>query len=213
MKDKDREQRRDKETIEPAPEPSATDAAVRDGAAGAAEDADAATRNVSVEEYEDLVRKAGERDAFRDQLLHERADFSNYQKRVLRDRPGIESQAVRKFAIDLLPVLDNFDRALAHEDADPQALREGVAMIREMLLNVMTRHGFQEIDALGQPFDPFLHEAVAHEESTEFPPDTVSEVLQKGYTQNGLVVRAAKVKVAKAPAGVGTPPGNEEEGA
>jgi molecular chaperone GrpE len=166
------------------------------------------------EEYQDLIRKAEERDLFRSELVRERADFSNYQKRVLRDRPGIEAQAVRRFVIDLLPVLDNFDRALGHQDErqedDGAAFRKGVEIIREMLLNVLTKHGFHEIDALGQPFDPFLHEAVSHEESSEFPPETVSEILEKGYTHNGLVVRAAKVKVAKAPAIAGAPPPDEE---
>ena len=85
-------------------------------------------------------------------------------------------------------------------------LRDGIRMVEGILKDVLAKHGFQEIDALGQPFDPFLHEAVAYEETSEFPPETVSEGFQKGFTHRGTVIRAAKVKVAKAPADVAAPP-------
>jgi molecular chaperone GrpE len=165
-----------------------------------------AVESVPREKYQELLKKAEERDLYRNELLRERADFSNYQKRVLRDRPGIEAQAVRRFVIDLLPVLDNFDRALAGDESG-EGIRKGIEIVRSMLVDVLRRHGFEEIDALGKPFDPFLHEAVSHEESSSFPPDTVCEVTAKGYTQGGVVVRAAKVKVARAPADIGVSPG------
>jgi len=180
----------------------------REGAAAAEAPpagADSAIEPVPRDRYEELVKKAEERDIYRDELLRERADFSNYQKRLLRDRPGLDAQAVRRFVVDLLPVLDNFDRAVAHEGSG-EPFRRGVEIVRGMVNDVLARHGFEEIDALGKAFDPSLHEAVAHEESSDFPPESVSEVVQKGYTQGGVVVRAAKVKVARAPAGVTEPP-------
>lgn len=154
------------------------------------------------EEYGDLVRKAGERDAYREELLRARADFANYQKRVVRDRPQFEELAVRRFIIDLLPVLDNYHRALAHEGATLAGLKKGIEIVREQLLKALATHGVEELDPLGQPFDPLLHEAVGHEETREFPPDTVCEVLDRGYTQNGTVVRPARVLVARAPVDV-----------
>jgi molecular chaperone GrpE len=154
------------------------------------------------EEYADLVKKAGERDAYREELLRAKADFANYQKRVIRDRPQFEELAVRRFIIDLLPVLDNYHRALAQEGATIASLKKGIEIVRELMLKALAAHGVAEIDPLGQPFDPLLHEAVGQEETKEFPPDTVCEVLDRGYTQNGTVVRPARVLVARAPVDV-----------
>ncbi len=161
--------------------------------------------SLSPEEFEKVTNKAKERDLYRDELLRARADFANYQKRVSRDRPQVEEQAVRRLVIELLPVLDNFERALAADGSPLEDFRRGIEMVSEMLQKALANHGIEEIDAMGKPFDPLLHEAVTHEETELFPPDTVSEVLQKGYTQNGSVVRAARVKVAKAPAEVQIP--------
>lgn len=155
--------------------------------------------------YEEALRKAEERDLYRNELLRERADFSNYQKRIVRDRPQMEVMAVRRIVLDLLPVIDNFERALAHEGSSEE-YRKGIEMVKEMLVAALAKHGIEAIDPLGKVFDPNLHEAVAHEESKTFPPDTVSEVVLKGYLQNGTVIRAAKVKVARAPLDVATPP-------
>lgn len=166
---------------------------------------------LSQEEYGDLVRKAEERDLYRNELLRAKADFANYQKRILRDRPQIEEQAVRRFVIDLLPVLDNHDRAIAQNESTVDGLKEGIRIVKEMLRKALASHGIEEIEALGKPFDPSLHEAVIHEETDSFPPDSVSEVLEKGYTQRGSVIRPAKVKVAKAQRTGDTPLEDQKE--
>jgi len=163
------------------------------------------------ESYEDLLKKVEEREAFKDALLREKADFSNYQKRIARDRPQIETQAVRRFVMDLLPVMDNFERALERSDAPDGSLREGIRIVRGMLAEALSRHGIEEIEALGRPFDPSYHDAVVQEETGDHQPGTVSGILQKGYTQNGQVIRAVKVRVAKQPAEASTP--SEEDGA
>jgi len=163
------------------------------------------------ESYEDLLKKMEEREVFKDALLREKADFSNYQKRIARDRPQIETQAVRRFVMDLLPVMDNFERALERSDAPDGSLREGIRIVRGMLAEALSRHGIEEIEALGRPFDPSYHDAVVQEETGDHQPGTVSGILQKGYTQNGQVIRAVKVRVAKQPAEASTP--SEEDGA
>jgi len=185
------------------PEAGRGDPAAREDPDGTEKPADAGEDpRLSTEDYEELVRKAEERDLYRDELLRARADFSNYQKRVFRDRPQIEEQAVRRLVLELLPVLDNFDRALEQDDSENQdasAFRRGIEMVSEMFQKALAGHGIEEIEALGKPFDPLLHEAVAQEETTCYPPNTVSTVLQKGYTQNGSVVRASRVRVAMKP--------------
>ncbi len=160
---------------------------------------DAGPVQISREEYEGLVQKANEREVYRNELLRSRADFDNYQKRVQKEKPQIADQALRRFAVDILPVLDNFDRALGGEDATVESILSGILIVRQLLLKALQEHGFEEIEALGKPFDPVLHEAVVHEETTSHPPGTVSEVLTKGYLHHGMVVRPAHVKVARAP--------------
>jgi len=170
---------------------------------GKVEGAGAATAagpvQISREEYEGLLQKANERDLYRNELLRNRADFDNYQKRVQKEKPQIADQALRRFALDILPVLDNFDRALGGEDATVESIRSGILIVRGLLLKALREHGFEEIEALGRPFDPVLHEAVVHEETVAHPPGTVSDVLTKGYLHHGMVVRPAHVKVARAP--------------
>ncbi len=188
----------------PADGPAAGKAAPGDGRGGE-------SPSPTSEEHQDLVRKAGERDAYRDELLRAKADFANYQKRVIRDRPQFEELAVRRFIIDLLPVIDNYDRALSQEGATLESLKKGIEIVRELFLKALASHGVEEIDPLGQPFDPLLHEAVGQEETREFPPDTVCEVLDKGYTQHGTVVRPARVMVARAPMDVAAPDAGEAD--
>jgi molecular chaperone GrpE len=186
---------------------TAPGSAEKAGGAGTVHAAPAAGSETAVPRavYEEALHKAEERDLFKSELLRERADFSNYQKRILRDRPQVEAMAVRRFVYDLLPVLDNFERALAHGGSGGE-FRKGIEIVKDMLLEAMAKHGIEPIDPLGKVFDPNLHEALAHEESMKYPPDSISEVVQKGYLQNGTVIRAAKVKVARAPVDATAPP-------
>jgi molecular chaperone GrpE len=128
-----------------------------------------------------------------DQFLRLAADFENYQRRTSRERESLVAQANERFAIDLLEVVDNFDRALKSDDSH---LREGLEQIRQLLSTQLQRHGILPIDSLNKPFNPLQHEAIAHVPSGE-PEGTVIDEVAKGYTMNEKVIRHAKVAVSK----------------
>jgi molecular chaperone GrpE len=156
--------------------------------------------SLSREEYDDLKGKVAERDLYRNELLRAKADFENYQKRVRKDRPQWEDQAVRRFLRDLLPAIDNFERALdtaGAGTATPESLEEGIRLTHQMMKSVLADHAVEEIRALGEPFNPELHEAVLEEEVSDRPTGEVVDVLQKGYRHGETVLRPSRVKVAR----------------
>lgn len=122
------------------------------------------------------------------------ADFQNYKKRVEKEKTDLYSYANEKIVTELLAVLDNFERALAHEDSG-DGFKEGMEMIFKQLMDVLEKSGLAEIPALGEDFDPNFHNAVMTEETEEYESGKVSGVLQKGYTLNGKVIRPSMVKV------------------
>ena len=122
------------------------------------------------------------------------ADFQNYKKRVEKEKKDLYSYANEKLVTELLAVLDNFERALAHEDSG-DGFKEGMEMIFKQLGNVLEKSGLAEIPALGEEFDPNVHNAVMTEETDEYESGKVSGVMQKGYTLNGKVIRPSMVKV------------------
>ena len=127
------------------------------------------------------------------------ADFDNFRKRAQREKDEARQFANQGLLEKLLPVLDNFEMALtAVKDADP-SLRDGVQMILDQLLSVLKESGVEPVDAMGQPFDPNLHEALSQEETTEVEEGTVVQQVQRGYKLNDRLVRPARVVVAKAP--------------
>jgi molecular chaperone GrpE len=127
-----------------------------------------------------------------------RAEFENYQKRFQRDLATERRFAQGPLASDLLPALDNLDRAIAAatQAGDNGALVQGVAMVQSQLLDVMKRHGVTRIEAQGQTFDPNLHQAVMQQPSTDLPPQTVLQVLEQGYRLHERVLRPARVIVS-----------------
>ena len=128
-----------------------------------------------------------------DQFLRLAADFENFKKRTARDRETYTSLANERFAIDILEVLDNFERALKADDAH---LREGIGQIRQLLNAQLVRNGVTAIDALKKQFNPAEHEAIAHVVSDETA-GTVIDVVARGYRMNDKVIRYAKVAVSK----------------
>jgi len=127
------------------------------------------------------------------------ADFDNFRKRAQREKDEARQFANQGLLEKLLPVLDNFEMALtAVKDADP-SVRDGVQMILDQLLGVLKESGVEPVDAMGQPFDPNLHEALSQEETTEVEEGTVFQQVQRGYKLNDRLVRPARVVVAKAP--------------
>ena len=123
-----------------------------------------------------------------------------------RDVEHAHKFALEKFTADLLPVLDSLEKALesdhtaaAEETASASAIAEGVELSLKLFLDVLGRSGIEQIDPLGEPFDPQHHQAIATIENPDAEPNSVLEVMQKGYTLNGRLVRAAMVLVSKGP--------------
>jgi molecular chaperone GrpE len=125
------------------------------------------------------------------------ADFANYKRRVEKEKLDIYRNATERLVKDLLPVIDNMERALSHSTDSPQeAFASGVEMVFKSLLEVLAKEGLKPIDALNQPFDHNLHHAVMTEDHHDFESDHVIGVLQKGYLLNEKVIRPAMVKVS-----------------
>jgi molecular chaperone GrpE len=132
---------------------------------------------------------------FRDRYLRTLADFENFRKRSEREKQDYFKYAMAGVIKDLLPVLDNFDRALEHaEEGDD--FHKGVALIYKQLFDALQKHGLRTIADLNVHFDPNIHEAVVTEEDPNVPSHTVVAVLQKGYFLHDRLLRPAMVKVA-----------------
>jgi len=142
-----------------------------------------------------------ERDALQDRLLRTAADFDNYRKRVERDRRDVADLAVADAMRDLLPIIDNLERALqaTGAGADADALRKGVELIQLQMLDLLRARQVKLVDAVGMDFDPKVHQAVAHEPSSDHREGEVMEQLQRGYMLGERLLRPAMVKVAKRP--------------
>jgi len=171
---------------------------------------------LSPAQLDDLKTRAAKADENWDRLLRTTADFENFKKRAAREK--VESAQSASFSLvqKLLPVLDNFEMALAAAQsataARPSApaaegdklasLQSGVLMIQQQLKSALVETGLEEIDATGQPFDPNFHEAVSQQESAETPEGHVLQQLRKGYKLKDRLLRPATVIVAKPPAPV-----------
>jgi molecular chaperone GrpE len=137
-----------------------------------------------------------ERDALQDRLLRTAAEFDNYRKRMDRERRDLAEYTAAEVIKDLLPIIDNLERALqAAAQDDP--LRKGVELIHKQMLETLRKRGVTPIETLGADFDPNFHQAVIHEESTQHREGEVMEELQRGYVVGDRLLRPAMVKVAK----------------
>jgi molecular chaperone GrpE len=147
-------------------------------------------------ELADLQR---ERDDFKDRWLRKSAEFDNYRKRIERERREQAEQALVDLLQDVLPVVDDFDRALTIDAGDGSAAyRKGVELIHGKMHDLLRRYGVTPIAALGADFDPNVHQAVMHEASPDHREGEVIGELQKGYMIKDRLLRPAMVKVAKA---------------
>lgn len=167
---------------------------------------DLARRLADVEER--LLTEQEESGRLREALLRKTADYDNLRRRTEKEKTDFFRFALSEVFSDLLEVLDNFERALAHlSNGDAAAgtdVHVGIEMISRQLGDVLKKFGLEAVPALGLPFDPNLHEAVVREETESAAPGTVLAILRKGYVLNGRLLRPAKVKVAAAPAaGIG----------
>jgi molecular chaperone GrpE len=155
-------------------------------------------------QLDDLKNRAAKADENWQRLLRATADLENYKKRAQREREESIKFANESLFKKLVPVLDNFDMALAaasQEKANTaQSLQTGVAMIHQQFRNALLESGLEEVDAGGEPFDPNFHEAVSQQESDEVPEGQVLQQLRKGYKLRERLIRPATVVVAKRPA-------------
>ena len=126
------------------------------------------------------------------------AEFQNYKKRVAKEKNDIREYATEKLVMELLPVLDNFERALAASaEDDPAGYAKGMELIFTQMVTELQKSGLTEVEAEGQDFDPTKHNAVVTEENEELESGKVSKVLQKGYALNDKVIRPSMVAVTK----------------
>src|SRR6266508_1488791 len=173
-------------TIEVSDTGETLDAVLEEVERSAIAEADEKLRSVQ-KELEDL----------KDRHLRKLAEFENMRKRAEREKSEYFRSALGNFLLDLFPISDSFDRALAHASAEALEtdFGQGVALIRRQIDDLWKKYGVAEVDTSG-PFDPNVHEAVATEATDEVPKDTILEVLRKGYFLNDKLLRPASVKVA-----------------
>lgn len=129
-----------------------------------------------------------------DDLLRTKAEFDNFRKRTMRDQADINARATRGLVERLLPILDNFDRAISHGDSSP-----GLTLVHRELVNVLKGEGLEAIAADGKAFDPHLHEAVESHDDPDVDEPTVASVHRAGYLFKDKVLRPAMVAVARPP--------------
>jgi molecular chaperone GrpE len=166
----------------------------------AAPEADAAPAGEPEEAEGDL---AGALKKAQDRLLRLQADFENFRRRALSERRDIYQYGHENLVKDLLSTVDNFDRAIGHAresgGGDFESFLQGVDLVQREFLGILENHSVCEVEALGKAFDPAIHEAMAQLPDGSVAPNTVVEVLQKGFQLRDRLLRPARVIVAKAP--------------
>jgi len=137
-------------------------------------------------------------DEYQQRALRTQADFDNFRKRTLKEKEDFAKYASSKLITELLPIIDNFDRAIsaAGDNAEIESFAKGVSMIFRQLEGVLKAEGLEAMDAVGQPFNPEFHQAIMQVESDEYEEGIVVEEVQKGYMLKDRVLRPAMVKVS-----------------
>jgi molecular chaperone GrpE len=161
----------------------------------------AAPENAPAEGANDeLARISEERDQLRDRLLRTTAEFDNYRKRIDRDRKDMVDRAAEGVLTEILPIIDDLERALASPEASEgdEGYRRGVELIHKQLLDLLTRRGVTPIETAGETFDPHLHQAVSSEPSADHREGEIIEEFRRGYRLGDRLLRPAMVKVATA---------------
>ena len=156
---------------------------------------------VTPEQLEELKERAAKADEHWERLLRTTADFDNFKKRVTREKQDAIRFANEGLLQKLVPLLDNFEMALAaiqqQQNDGAQSLRAGIQMVYQQFKSVLADAGLEEIEALGKPFDPNLHEAVSQTETADAPEGQVMQQLRRGYKLRDRLIRPASVVVAK----------------
>jgi molecular chaperone GrpE len=147
---------------------------------------------------DEIVELRKERDALHDRLLRHAAEFDNYRKRVERERKDTSQYAAVEFLQDLLPIVDDFERALQIDAPGAASYRQGLEIIHRGLMEMLRKRGVTAIESVGTDFDPQVHQAVSYEEDPERRDGEVTEEFRRGYRLGDRLLRPAMVKVAKA---------------
>ena len=205
------------ESVEASTAPEAETAAAETMSAETAAEgpmADPADRLQQLEQ--ELTTLKQEHETLQSQYMRIAADFDNFRKRQSRDQEDTRQQLICSTLSEILPVVDNFERArqqLNPEGDEAQALHRSYQGLYKQLVDVLKQQGVARMEVVGQLFDPTLHEAVLREESTDHAEDVVTEELQRGYHLNGKVLRHALVKVSMGPgpSEASAPEATEEE--
>lgn len=157
-------------------------------------------KEAEIEELENVIE---ERDAtikkLQDDMLYLQADFENFKKIKAREKQDLLQYGNERLIKEILPVIDNLERALDHapQAEDAQGIGKGVELTLNELLKVLEKSGVTRVDAIGKPFDPTFHEAYCQEERDDVEPDTVISEFQKGYLLNGRLLRPSVVSISK----------------
>lgn len=130
-----------------------------------------------------------------DQYKRLQADFANFRRRNEKEREELSSVVLQGLVKDLLPIIDNFERALAVEGVSGTPLHDGISMVYNQLMETLKKNGVEAIKATGEKFDPNYHQAVMRVQDPEKEDDTIAEEFQKGYMVQGRVIRPSMVKV------------------
>ena len=178
------------------------EAAQEDAAEGSEEEAPEEAAAADAAMQEEIEALKGQVDGLnkdlqekKDRLLRLQADFDNFRRRSAKEREEISAVVTQNFCKDMLPLLDNFERAMAAETKDVEAFQKGVEMIFTQFQEILKKNGLEHIEAIGQKFDPNFHQAVMRVEDPEREDDTVAQELQKGYMVKGRVIRPSMVQV------------------
>lgn len=184
-----------------------TEAAVTESVDGAADKSqsqrEGAENSADAEPEVDVTQLLEELEAARDTALRAQAEAQNVKRRAEQDVEKARKFALEKFCAELLPVVDNLERALESTGGDEEILKpiaEGVDLTLKSLMDALRKFKIEAVDPVGEPFDPQHHQAMSMIENPDAEPNTVISVMQKGYTLNGRLVRPAMVLVSKAPA-------------
>jgi len=148
----------------------------------------------------ELEEKTKEAKDNNDNFLRSRADLENYKKRVEKEKKEIREFANDNLIMEFLTVVDNMEMALSHinDKSNVKSLKEGVDITINQMITLLNRFGLEQISAVGDSFNPKVHEALSHEENTDHEPDTVIREMRKGYTLKGRLLRPSIVTVSKA---------------
>jgi len=147
---------------------------------------------------DEILELRKERDSLHDRLLRQAAEFDNYRKRIERERKDISQYAAVEFLQELLPIVDDFERALKTEAPGAESYRQGLEIIHRALFEMLRKRGVTAVETVGTDFDPQIHQAVSYEDAPDRRDGEVIEEFRRGYKLGDRLIRPAMVKVAKA---------------